>query len=199
MIKPPYLIWVTLGQGSPTLDLGREQAAGSLNHVTHSTNAGDHRLGRAAGTVDRHHGGESCPAQPPDRICTKSGVLPHAVRTRGSASSMMTAVTPPMKSDNGFLNTRHETESADASAASPYGREKSTDDWSPGSSSTRDAVSKLLCNSQGRMIGAVTASKAFSCSARRTLDRWDIFASVVAPTKAARAGIRESAAYGTAE
>ena len=32
------------------------------------------------------------------------------VRTRGSASSMITAVTPPMKSESGFLNTRHDTE-----------------------------------------------------------------------------------------
>jgi hypothetical protein len=39
---------------------------------------------------------------------------------------MMTAVTPPMKSESGFLKTRHDTESGDTSAASPVGREKST-------------------------------------------------------------------------
>src|SRR5262249_10924151 len=47
------------------------------------------------------------------------------VRTRGSASSMITAVTPPMKSESGFLNTRHDTESGDTSAGSPAGRKKS--------------------------------------------------------------------------
>jgi hypothetical protein len=34
------------------------------------------------------------------------------VRTRGSASSMITAVTPPMKRESGFLNTRQETRGA---------------------------------------------------------------------------------------
>jgi CheY-like chemotaxis protein len=47
------------------------------------------------------------------------------VRTRGSASSMITAVTPPMKRARGFLNTRQETDSGDRRAASPTGREKS--------------------------------------------------------------------------
>src|SRR3984957_17208284 len=46
------------------------------------------------------------------------------VRTRGSASSIITAVTPPMKSESGFLNTRHDTELGDTSAASPAGCEK---------------------------------------------------------------------------
>src|SRR5437879_5381398 len=39
------------------------------------------------------------------------------VRTRGSASSMITAVTPPMKTESGFLNTRQETDSGGLSAA----------------------------------------------------------------------------------
>jgi hypothetical protein len=39
------------------------------------------------------------------------------VRTRGSASSMTTSVTTSMKSESGFLNTRHDTESGDTSAA----------------------------------------------------------------------------------
>jgi hypothetical protein len=38
---------------------------------------------------------------------------------------MITAVMPPMKSESGFLNMRHDTESGDTSAASPVGREKS--------------------------------------------------------------------------
>ena len=37
----------------------------------------------------------------------------------------MTAVTPPMNSDTGFLNTRHEMESGGRSADSPVGRKKS--------------------------------------------------------------------------
>jgi hypothetical protein len=38
---------------------------------------------------------------------------------------MITAVTPPMKRESGFLNTRQETDSGDRRAASPTGREKS--------------------------------------------------------------------------
>ena len=75
------------------------------------------------------------------------------VRTRGSASSMMTAVTPPMNSETGFLNTRHDTESGDTNAGSPAGREKSTEDWSPGSRSARVASSKPICNGHGRTTG----------------------------------------------
>src|SRR5271168_2794628 len=55
---------------------------------------------------------------------TRKVVCSHTpVRTRGSASSIITAVTPPMKSESGFLNTRHDTELGDTSAASPAGRE----------------------------------------------------------------------------
>jgi hypothetical protein len=35
-------------------------------------------------------------------------------------------VTPPMKTESGFLKTRHDTESGETSADSPAGREKST-------------------------------------------------------------------------
>jgi len=78
---------------------------------------------------------------------------------RGSASSMITAVTPPMKSESGFLNTRHDTESGDTSAASPAGRKKSMENRSPGSNSARVAASKLLCNGQGRTTGVITVTK----------------------------------------
>jgi hypothetical protein len=44
----------------------------------YSSNAGYHGLGRAAGTVNGHHSGKPCPAQPPDRIQTKSRVFPDA-------------------------------------------------------------------------------------------------------------------------
>src|SRR2546423_8058332 len=44
----------------------------------HSSNAGYHRLGRAAGTVNCHHSGKPRPAQPPDRIQTESRVFPDA-------------------------------------------------------------------------------------------------------------------------
>jgi len=54
------------------------------------------------------------------------------------------------------LNTRHDTESGDTSAASPVGREKSTEDRSPGSSSARIAAFKMPCNGEGRTIGVVT-------------------------------------------
>jgi RNA polymerase primary sigma factor len=37
--------------------------------------------------------------------------------------------------ESGFLNTRHDTESGDTSAASPVGCEKSMEDRSPGSNS----------------------------------------------------------------
>ena len=75
------------------------------------------------------------------------------VRTRGSANSMMTAVTPPMNSETGFLNMRHDTDSGDTSAGSPAGREKSTEDWSPESRSARVASSKPICNGHGRTRG----------------------------------------------
>jgi hypothetical protein len=46
-------------------------------------------------------------------------------RTRGSANSRITAVTPPTNSETGFLNTRHDTESGAARAGSPAGAVKS--------------------------------------------------------------------------
>ena len=70
---------------------------------------------------------------------------------------MMTAVTPPTNDDSGFLNTRHDTESADTSTSSPAGRKNSVEDSPPACSSKRAATSKLFCNGHGRMIGAVTA------------------------------------------
>src|SRR5262245_55062556 len=66
---------------------------------------------------------------------------------------MMTAVTPPMNSETGFLNMRHDTESGDTNAGSPAGCEKSTEDWSPGSRSARVACSKPICNGHGRTTG----------------------------------------------
>ena len=52
-----------------------------------------------------------------------------------------------------FLNTRHDTESGDTNAGSPAGREKSTEDWSPGSRSARVASSKPIFNGHGRTRG----------------------------------------------
>jgi len=52
-----------------------------------------------------------------------------------------------------FLNTRHDTESSDTNAGSPAGREKSTEDWSPGSRSARVASSKPIFNGHGRTRG----------------------------------------------
>jgi hypothetical protein len=43
----------------------------------HSPNAGDHSLSRAASTVDRDHGGKSCPPQSWNRIDAEGSVLPH--------------------------------------------------------------------------------------------------------------------------
>jgi hypothetical protein len=83
---------------------------------------------------------------------TRKVVCSHIpVRTRGSASSIKTKLTPPIKRDD--------TESGDTSAASPGGRKKSTEDRSPRSNSSCVATSRLLCNGQGRMIGIVTATK----------------------------------------
>ena len=48
------------------------------------------------------------------------------VRIEGSASSMMTAVTPPTNSAIGFLNRRQDTEFGESNAASPRGVVKST-------------------------------------------------------------------------
>jgi len=76
-----------------------------------------------------------------------------------------TAATPPMKSESGFLNTRHDTKSADTKAASPAGRKKSAEDWSPRSNSARATASKPLRNGQGRTIGAVTVAKLLVCLA----------------------------------
>src|SRR5262245_55899962 len=61
--------------------------------------------------------------------------------------------------ESGFLNTRHDTESGDTSAASPAGRKKSMEDRSPGSNSARVAASKLLRNGQGRTTGVITVTK----------------------------------------
>src|SRR6478672_7732758 len=52
--------------------------ARACNHLMHSSNAGYHGLGRAAGTVNCHHSGKPCPAQPPDRIQTEGRVFPEA-------------------------------------------------------------------------------------------------------------------------
>jgi len=49
----------------------------ACDHVVHASHAGYHGLGRAASTVDRHHGGEPCSAQPPNRIYSETCVLPH--------------------------------------------------------------------------------------------------------------------------
>jgi hypothetical protein len=72
---------------------------------------------------------------------------------------MITAVTPPMKRESGFLNTRQETDSGDRRAASPAGHKKSMEDRSPGSNSARVAASKLPCNGQGRTTGVITVTK----------------------------------------
>src|SRR6516165_12240189 len=94
---------------------------------------------------------------------TRKVVCSHTpVRTRGSASSIMTAATPPMKSESGFLNTRHDTESGETSAASPMGRKKSEEDWSPKSNNALVAASKLLRSGQGRTIGVVTVTSSFA-------------------------------------
>jgi hypothetical protein len=91
---------------------------------------------------------------------TRKVVCSHTpVRTRGSAISRITAMRPPTKSESGFLNTRHETESGHTSAASPAGCEKSREGRSTGSNNTRVAASKLFCNGQGRTIGVVTVTK----------------------------------------
>jgi hypothetical protein len=42
----------------------------------------------------------------------------------GFASPIMTAATPPMKSESGYSNTRHDTESGETSPASPTGRKQ---------------------------------------------------------------------------
>src|SRR5262249_59431432 len=60
---------------------------------------------------------------------------------------------------------RHDTESAHTTAASPGGRKKSAEDWSPRSNSARAAASKPLRNGQGRTIGAVTVAKLLVCLA----------------------------------
>src|SRR5262249_20143707 len=72
---------------------------------------------------------------------------------------------PPMKSESGFLNTRHDTEPGDVSAASPGGRKKSAEGCSPRSNSARVAASKPLRSGQGRTIGAVTVTKLLVCLA----------------------------------
>src|SRR5215469_7683952 len=45
--------------------------------IVHPANAGDHSLGRAAGAVNRNHGGTSCPPQSLNRIDAERSVLPH--------------------------------------------------------------------------------------------------------------------------
>ena len=48
----------------------------------------------------------------------------------------------------------------DTSAASPAGRKKSTENWSPRSNSARVAASKPLRTGQGKTIGVVTVANA---------------------------------------
>ena len=71
------------------------------------------------------------------------------VRTRGSASSRMTAATPPMNSETGFLKTRHEMESGGTRANSPRGVAKSNAGESSGWNKARAAESTRRCTSIG--------------------------------------------------
>src|SRR5450755_3461837 len=109
----------------PIEQLGIGGAVGSTvgryaaNTGMHARNARNHRFGTAAGPVHRHHRGEAGALQPIQRPRLKRCVLP--LRIRGSANSNTTAMTPPMNSASGFLNTVHEIESAATNAGSPRG------------------------------------------------------------------------------
>jgi hypothetical protein len=75
------------------------------------------------------------------------------VRTAGSASSSMTAATPPIKSAMGFLKMRHDSESDGSRALSPRGRVKSIEGPFFGFKSARVPTSSLLWMFRGnRMI-----------------------------------------------
>ena len=63
----------------------------------------------------------------------------------------MTAVTPPVKSESGFLNTRDDTESGDTSAASPAGRKKSMEDRRLGSTAPTLQAPSYCATAKGRM------------------------------------------------
>ena len=133
--------------------------------VMHTANTRDHSLGLAASAVDRNHGGKPCPSQPANKINAERRVFPPTSADARLASSIITAATPPMKSESGFLNTRHDLDSAGTRAASPPGRKKSTEGHPPRSNSDRVAASKPLCNGQGRTIGAVTVGGGWVCFA----------------------------------
>ena len=128
----------------------------ACDHVVHSSNAGYHGLGRAASTIDRHHGGEPCSAQPPDRIYTEIRVLPHTSAYARLGEFHYYSGDAADEKRKWVLEHAPDTESGDTSAASPVGREKSTEDRSPGSNSARVAASKMPCNGEGRTIGVVT-------------------------------------------
>src|ERR1700720_4174104 len=48
----------------------------ACDSIVPSANAGDHSLGRPAGTVNRNHGGKACPPQSFNRIDAERSVFP---------------------------------------------------------------------------------------------------------------------------
>jgi hypothetical protein len=98
-----------------------------------------------------------------------------------------------MKSESGFLNTRHDIESGDTSAASPAGRKKSTKDWPPRSNSARVAASKPLRSGQGKTIGLVTATSPNAEVRRDRLNVADQSSCAILTAKVQRAMVRVAA------
>src|SRR6516165_8128158 len=79
--------------------------------IVHPANAGDHSFGRAASAVDRNHGGKSCPLQSLNWIDAEGGVLPHTGPHARLCEFHYDGGDAADEKREGFLNTRHDTES----------------------------------------------------------------------------------------
>ena len=99
--------------------IGRARGRDSANALMHPPHIGDHRLGGAARSIT------VTIAARPVRRKRRAGLVrkPYGsqtpVRTRGSASSKITAATPPMNSETGFLKMRQETKPGPPRQARP--------------------------------------------------------------------------------
>jgi hypothetical protein len=90
--------------------IGRSTAQGNVL----APDGGDHPLGAAPRTGNRHERGEPRAPQPCTRGPEGSSCGARLrLHTRGSASSGTTAATPPIGNVTGFLHTRHVTKSGE--------------------------------------------------------------------------------------
>jgi hypothetical protein len=121
----------------------------ACSHFDVPSHGGDDGFGLTTSSVDRDHNGKSCAPQPTNWFGLRVACFRTGAYTR-SLSSNMTAATPPMKTDCGFLNTRREIEPGGTSAVSPMGRKKPLEGWSRRSKVLASQPPNPLHSGQGR-------------------------------------------------